>query len=68
MKVDYSISTKLNNREKIYPRILQKKNIKEDSKLKELWNISTKPKKKRRRKILKLKELCFPDTLSDKFQ
>ena len=42
------------------------KNFKEDSKLNELWNISTKQKKKR--KILQFKELCFLDTLSDKFQ
>ena len=43
-----------------------KKNIKEDAQLNELWNISTKQKKKR--KIIKFKELCFWDTLSDKFQ
>ena len=42
------------------------KNFKEDSQSNELWNISTKQKKKR--KILKFKELCFPDTLSDKLQ
>ena len=38
------------------------KNFKEDSKLNELWNVSTKLKR------LKFKELCFPDTLSEKFQ
>ena len=27
-----------------------------------------KKKKKKKRKILKFKEICFPDTLSDKFQ
>ena len=27
-----------------------------------------KKKKKKRKKILKFKDLCFPDTLSDKFQ
>ena len=37
------------------------KNFKEDSKLNDLWNISTKKKKKW--KILKFNELCFPDTL-----
>ena len=41
------------------------KNFKEDSQFNELWNISTKLKKKR--KILEFKELCFLDTLSDKF-
>ena len=40
--------------------------FKEDSQFNELWNISTKQKKKRKK--LKFKELCFPDTLSDKFQ
>ena len=34
------------------------KNFKEDLQFNELWNISTKQKKKR--KILKFKELCFP--------
>ena len=43
------------------------KNCKEDLQFNELWNISTKPKKKKR-KILKFKELCSPDTLSEKFQ
>ena len=43
-----------------------KKNFKENSKLNELWNKAKKKKKKM--KILKFKELCFPDTLSDKFQ
>ena len=37
------------------------KNFKEDSQLNKPWNISTKQKKER--KILKFKELCFPDTL-----
>ena len=37
------------------------KKFKEDSKLNEHWNISTKLKR------LKFKELRFPDTLSDKF-
>ena len=41
------------------------KNLKEDSKLNEFWNISTKQKRK---KILKFKEPYFPDTLFDKFQ
>ena len=41
-------------------------NFKEDSQFNELWNISTKQKNKI--KILKFKELCFRDTLSDKFQ
>ena len=42
------------------------KNFNEDLKLNEFWNISTKQKKKI--KILKFKELCFPDILPDKFQ
>ena len=37
------------------------KNLKEDSQFNELWNISTKQKKKR--KIIKFKEVCFLDTL-----
>ena len=41
------------------------KNPKENSKFNELWNFSIKQKKKR--KILKFKELCFLDTLSVKF-
>ena len=41
-------------------------NLKEDAQFNELWNILKK--KKKERKILKFKELCFPDTLSDKFQ
>ena len=40
------------------------KNFRQDSQFNEPWNISTKQKKK----ILKFKELYFPDTLSDKFQ
>ena len=46
------------------------KNLKEDLKYNELWNVLTKKKKKKKkkRKILKFKELCFPNTLSDKFQ
>ena len=43
------------------------KNFKEDSQLNELWNISTKQKRKEK-KILKFKELYFPNILSDKFQ
>ena len=42
------------------------KYLKENSKFKELWNFLIKQKKKR--KILKFKELCFLDILSDKFQ
>ena len=37
------------------------KNFTEDSQFNEPWNISTKQKKKK--KILKFKELCFLDTL-----
>ena len=44
------------------------KNLKEDSKFNELWNFSLKQNKKKKiRKILKFKELYFPDTLLDKF-
>ena len=53
------------NWKKIQPRILRKKNPTEDSKIKEPWKFSIKQKKKR--KILKFKELCFVDTLSDNF-
>ena len=41
------------------------KNLKEDLKFKELRNFLIKQKMKR--KILKFKEFCFSDTLSDKF-
>ena len=66
MKVDYSNFTKLNNWKKIQPRILQKKKKKLKRRLAIQRTISTK-KKKKKRKILKFRELCFPNTLSDKF-
>ena len=48
---------------KFNPRTVLKKNLSEDSKLNENWNISIKLKRK---KILKFKELCYSDILSDK--
>ena len=63
MKVDYWNSTKLNNRKKIQPRILLKRTLK---KTRNLMNSETFWQNKKRKKILKFKELCFQDTLSDK--
>ena len=53
------------NWKKIQPRILRKRTLK---KTWNLWTLKIFVKtKKKKRKILKFKELCFPDTLSDKF-
>ena len=65
MKVDYWSSTKKIQLKENSTENSAKKNLKKRRKFKELWNFSIKQQKKR--KILKLKELCFPDSLSDKF-
>ena len=65
MKVDNWSSTKKIQLKENSTENSAEKNFKEDSKFNELYNFSIKQKKKR--KILKFKELYFPDTLSDKF-
>ena len=65
MKVDFWISTqKIKLKENSTENSLEK-NLKEYSKFNELRNFLIKQRKWR--KILKFKELCLPDTLSDKF-
>ena len=54
-----------NNWRKIQLRILLKRTLK---KTRNLMNSETFRQNKKKRRILKFKELCFPDTLSDKFQ
>ena len=47
----------------------EKKNLKKRPKFKEqTFLLKKKKKKKKKKKILNFKELCFPGTLSDKFQ
>ena len=65
MKVDYwNSSERKFNWKKIQPRILQKKTLKKTQIQRTLKHFY---KTKKKRKILKFKELYFPDTLSDKF-
>ena len=65
MKVDYWSSTKKIQLKENSTENYAEKNLKENSKFNELWNFSMKQKMKRKR--LKFKKLCLPDTLSDKF-
>ena len=65
MKVDYWSSTKKIQLKKNSIENSAEKNLKENWKINELWNFSIKQRNKW--KSLKFKELCFPDTHSDRF-
>ena len=66
MKIDDWSSTKNIQLKENSTENSAEKNFKEKSKFKQLLNFSIKQKKKKR-KILKFKELSFPDTISEKF-